>query len=249
MENKKEYYKITFQDFDIASEFFDNEKQLSEFILATIYYYQGKEFSIKNKLVQKYFRTYKKTMDFIINAKGYGKLGKTQIIENEQDKDDTLEGYVEGTLSGLDKGTFDYNSKVIKDNIKEINDKVKEDNQLNIYESILEYYHGTCIELPKVIRITDKRKKRLDTIIKNEGKSVLKQVFDLTAESDFLSGRSGEWIANLDWILKPENMIKILEGNYKNKIKNNGKSTNSIKDLDPYSALERINERFKQQGT
>jgi hypothetical protein len=36
-------------------------------------------------------------------------------------------------------------------------------------------------------------------------------------DSDFLTGRTGKFTASFDWIIKPANRQKILEGNYANK--------------------------------
>ena len=38
--------------------------------------------------------------------------------------------------------------------------------------------------------------------------------------SDFLTGRKdGKWSASFDWIIKPENWVKVMEGNYDNRDK------------------------------
>jgi hypothetical protein len=51
------------------------------------------------------------------------------------------------------------------------------------------------------------------------GEEKLLQVFKLVGESDFLNGKNEKkWNADLDWILKPANFIKILENKYKNKL-------------------------------
>jgi hypothetical protein len=100
MQIKKPFYKINFEDIDIASEFFDhNQKHLSEFIMATIAYYSGKNVEIKSKLVEKYFKTYKKTMDAVIVAKGFGLKGAELKAEKQLDISETLEGGVEDTLT------------------------------------------------------------------------------------------------------------------------------------------------------
>jgi len=36
-------------------------------------------------------------------------------------------------------------------------------------------------------------------------------------ESDFLSGRTGKWAADVEWILKPDSVQKIMEGKYDNR--------------------------------
>jgi hypothetical protein len=114
MQIKKPFYKINFEDIDIASEFFDhNQKHLSEFIMATIAYYSGKNVEIKSKLVEKYFKTYKKTMDAVIVAKGFGLKGAELKAEKQLDISETLEGGVEDTLTA----TLPTNNKevIIKD--------------------------------------------------------------------------------------------------------------------------------------
>jgi hypothetical protein len=66
--------------------------------------------------------------------------------------------------------------------------------------------------------VTEKRKKTLRTWIKQESEIDFVEFFNIVNDSDFLSGRNGVWSGcSFDWILKPENRIKILEGNYKNK--------------------------------
>ncbi|NLJ37636.1 MAG: hypothetical protein GX432_02615 [Candidatus Atribacteria bacterium] len=45
-------------------------------------------------------------------------------------------------------------------------------------------------------------------------------VLRMAGESDFLNGKSEKgWKANFEWIMRPENFIKIMEGNYENKTK------------------------------
>mgnify|MGYP003426826780 CR=1 FL=1 len=114
MQIKRPFYKINFEDIDIASEFFDhNQKHLSEFIMATITYYSGKNVEIKSKLVEKYFKTYKKTMDFVMLSKCYGKKGALIKAENQIDSSQTLKGLVEAPLA-----------ETLPTNNKEINIKI-----------------------------------------------------------------------------------------------------------------------------
>ena len=86
------------------------------------------------------------------------------------------------------------------------------------YQIIVDIYHYNCPSLPKVSKITDARKKLIKARLKDYSAKELEQAFKLAEESDFLTGRNGKWGgANFDWIMNTNNIVKILEGNYKNK--------------------------------
>ena len=141
--NIKPFFKITFQDLEIAEEFFENEKHFSEFILAVSYYYRGKYYQIKNKNVQKYFKTYEKTMDFIIESKAFGKKGaeiKAKIAEKQYVKENTLEAPLEVTLST----PLATNNKVLNsNNKKEINNITRKPKSVftpPLLEDVISYF-------------------------------------------------------------------------------------------------------------
>lgn len=118
--NRKPYLKMTFEDLEMAEEFFENDKHLAEFLLAVSCYYRGKNFKIKTKIVQKFFNSYKKTMDFIIKSKQNGLKGRLQRIENESVKNSTLEGVAkplpETVAQSITTKTINSNNKREKEN-------------------------------------------------------------------------------------------------------------------------------------
>ena len=97
------------------------------------------------------------------------------------------------------------------------NIRIKEDNNIS-YEKILNLYNELCPSLPKVTKITDARKKLINARLKDYSMEELEKAFKEAEASDFLTGRSGKWTgANFDWIMNTNNIVKILEGNYRNK--------------------------------
>jgi uncharacterized protein YdaU (DUF1376 family) len=119
-------------------------------------------------------------------------------------------------------------------------DKIKEDNTNanKLAEGVVEYFNGVCVNLPKVVKLTDKRKKHILARLKEHSKEDIKKVIDLTAESNFLNGKNTNgWTASFDWIIDKSNFIKILENNYINK--QNGKDRRQISVKDFNESIER----------
>ena len=93
----------------------------------------------------------------------------------------------------------------------------KPDNKPDIYIQVKEKYNLACKDMPSIIKITETRKKQIDKRLKEYDLETILKVIEIAGKSDFLSGRTGDWKANFDWIMKPANFIKILEGNYTSK--------------------------------
>lgn len=89
------------------------------------------------------------------------------------------------------------------------------------YQSIVNKFHELCPWLPKINKLTEKRKSALKRWVKEDGIDVIYETFKVVGESDFLSGRKKDtdsnWKATFDWIINPTNRVKILEGNYSNR--------------------------------
>lgn len=96
------------------------------------------------------------------------------------------------------------------------------------FEEIGNIFNSTCVELPKVSKITTLRITAIKNILKNNTLDDIGIVFTNVSESDYLNGKIVSWKADFDWILKPENFIKILEKKYKN----NGKTTTKTNNVE-----------------
>lgn len=82
--------------------------------------------------------------------------------------------------------------------------------------------------ISQVQKMTDTRRKALRQRLKDcggiDGWRVAISKID---QSDFLTGRSSKWVCNFDWINKPANFTKLMEGNYDNRTQQTFTSDNS----------------------
>ena len=85
------------------------------------------------------------------------------------------------------------------------------------YEQIVRMYNETCVSFPKVLALSDARKKAIKARLNKYSVDDIQRAFDLTEASDFLKGNNNRnWSATFDWIMKDANIAKILDGNYNN---------------------------------
>ena len=83
---------------------------------------------------------------------------------------------------------------------------------------------GNC---PKVIKLSDKRKAKAKSRISEFGKTreeqeaTIRSLMEKIKESDFLQY---QWNCNFEWLIdNPDNWVKVIEGNYKNRTEPNRK--------------------------
>jgi len=89
------------------------------------------------------------------------------------------------------------------------------------FEQIKQMYNEICVSLPKIQVIDGERRKAVAARYKTYGGDleIFRILFEKSEASDFMKGANNRnWSADFDWITKPTNMAKILEGKYDNRI-------------------------------
>jgi uncharacterized protein YdaU (DUF1376 family) len=86
------------------------------------------------------------------------------------------------------------------------------------YKSVVKNFETLCPNLGKVQAISEKRKAHIRARVGEFGIDKLIEAFRLVGDSDFLNGKNDRaWKADIDWVINPNNFIKIIEGRYNNK--------------------------------
>ena len=85
-------------------------------------------------------------------------------------------------------------------------------------DEVISQFNSICASLNKVSGMTEPRRKAVQSALTAVGQEKLTELFRKAEASDFLTKRNSTgWKAGFDWLLKPENYTKVLEGNYDNR--------------------------------
>lgn len=84
------------------------------------------------------------------------------------------------------------------------------------FSKIVELYHSICISYPKLRAIEGNREKQIAARWKKyKSLDAFRELFEKAEASDFLKGENDRsWTADFDWLIRPTNMSKVLEGKY-----------------------------------
>ena len=156
--------------------------------------------------------------------------GSQTLSEKEIEKESEIEKEKENIRSINTSMSFsdenDPEEVLIPEEVEDLDINKREKNS---YIDIVTLYNQICVSLPKVVKITKKRKKAINARLKNYTIEEIKRAFELAEESDFMKGSNNRnWIADFDWmILHDGNLAKVLELKYnKNKTQNYGNIKN-----------------------
>jgi hypothetical protein len=144
---------------------------------------------------------------------------KTCIAENEKLYNKNKDIIIEDNTSSADANLF-----ADKDNADD-KDTVHTPPRNNVVtkvtpEEFVEMYHKRCPVLPKVSKLTQKRKDAIGRRVKEMGdRETIESILDRLNKSDFCRGvNQNKWKADLDWLVKNDTIwVWILEGKYDNK--------------------------------
>ena len=88
----------------------------------------------------------------------------------------------------------------------------------DICQNILDLFNKICCSFGGVKNITKNRAEVISGSLKTYSLDGFKKVFEKAEQSDFLKGNNNRnWSASFDWLIKEDNMAKVLEGKYDSK--------------------------------
>ena len=150
------------------------------------------------------------TLVTLINYGLYQDNGTTE--GQQKDNGRTTEGQRKDTNKKYKNDKNERNSLLPNGSMSFENDDVP-------YQEVLDFYNQHRRRMPESKTLSVRRKGFINARFDKYGLKKIKEVILLAEKSDFLNGGGNKgWIAGgIDWILRPENFPKVLEGKYDNK--------------------------------
>lgn len=162
-----------------------------------------------------------------LNVCNYDSYQEVQQTNNRQTTDKQQADNKQITTNKNDKKNNNIytHENVEQSSTCEIEKDEKKEKGIEInYQSLIDLFNKEFEGLlPKVVKLTDSRKKAIKARIAENSKEDVIKVFKNVKSSAFLLGKEKDWACNFDWIFNSSNFVKILEGNYN---KNNDVKSN-----------------------
>lgn len=106
-------------------------------------------------------------------------------------------------------------SHATEEDKEEDKDKNKESKEKVTCEQVVDLYRSICVSYPKVISLSEARKRAIRARLKMYSMDDFRMLFEKAEASSFLKGANNRnWSANFDWMIKDANMAKVIDGNY-----------------------------------
>lgn len=152
---------------------------------------------------------------------------KIRIDKNRIEKNSIEKNSIEDTKMSLKTDKIDKMS-LKTDNLSSndslaIASPTPTENKKEVFNNFLNIYNEECTNLPKCLKITEKRKVAINKCLKEKiDEEVFKQICIKANQSDFLIGENDRnWKADFDFVTRSDKAMQILEGKYENRQKSN----------------------------
>lgn len=158
-------------------------------------------------------------------------------------KEKTQEGYPEKSQRGIGKNPKENNTRM---NITRENRYHDEEvPPASMRDRVISKWNSLDKNIPRLQALTEgtSRYKYLRARINEYGLNRVLEAVDMISKSKFLQGYVTDFVINFDWFIKPNNFIKVLEGNYSDK-------TDEIEDMsNQQESSQQVQEPKKQEST
>ena len=176
-----------------------------------------------------------KEVDSAARVRAYRERKKQEEKRIEEEKNKSLQCNGDVTKSNTE---IDIEKEKDKDIDKDIDKDTINSISSTEVQQIINTWNSLGLQNIKFIKNNTNRYKMLNARIKEYGIDTFLQAINNIRNSSFLKGQNNRnWTITFDWLIKPNNFIKVLEGNYDDKENkggfNNEPRSNTSKNNEP----------------
>lgn len=118
----------------------------------------------------------------------------------------------------LSRAREEENSEEEKSAFKEKREKAAETAEFFAKVKVSWNLAASKAKIPMIAKMTDIRKRAVAARAAQHGEAAVLDVIQKAAASSFLNGGNGRgFLASFDWVMRPTNFLKVMEGNYDNR--------------------------------
>jgi len=126
-------------------------------------------------------------------------------------------------------------------------DNVSKDTSVNKFTPIIEKWNS--LNLQQLRTISNNRQTLLNARIKEHGSDSVLEAIENINDSSFLKGQNNRnWMITFDWLVKPNNFVKVLENSYKDNTNDIKKPINN-NEKSKKTKFHNFNETFTQYSS
>lgn len=149
---------------------------------------------------------------------------KIRIDKNRKEKNREEENSIDNKKMSLtsDKMSLKTDNLSSNDSLA-IASSTPTENKKEVFNNFLNIYNEECTNLPKCLKITEKRKVAINKCLKEKiDEEVFREICIKANQSNFLIGENDRnWKADFDFVTRSDKAMQILEGKYENRQKSN----------------------------
>ena len=147
---------------------------------------------------------------------------KIRIEKNREEENSIEDTKMSLKTDKIDKMSLKTDNLSSNDSLA-IASPIPTENKKDVFNNFLNIYNEECTNLPKCLKITEKRKVAINKCLKEKiNEEVFRQICIKANQSDFLIGENDRnWKADFDFVTRTDKAMQILEGKYENRQKSN----------------------------
>ena len=112
-----------------------------------------------------------------------------------------------------------------------------------VVKQVVAVYLEKCAKMPSIRVLTDKRKTAVMARITQHSLATVYEMLNIAGSSEFLNGKNSRgWVADFDWLFKPENFVKVIERKYE------ARTNTGTNPTTPSAVMETSNGRYSFSG-